>query len=286
VVVEWLIAGARPPCWFNGINGSVLVAQIFIVQNLTQTFGSFAPSWSITNEMFYYVFYGALVSISLKSGVRAIKLGMIVCLVVAVPMDLLYFGWIRSRFVASVGLLFGLGTFWFLGAFVAEYREALKCSHLARSVSRSWPMVLATAIAMWCSQHVHLQVVYVVLAIAFTLMLIHIVSAEKDVAVRDERQRTSWLVTMLGLASYPTYLFHGPLLLLVGSAILRWRLVDDWRLTWLILVSVGISTGIALGYVAERPIMNWRAAFLSRFRAQRAPSARGDVKVPVLSIQQ
>jgi peptidoglycan/LPS O-acetylase OafA/YrhL len=93
-------------------------------------------------------------------------------------------------------------------------------------------------------------------------------------------------VEMLGLASYPTYLFHGPLLLLVGSAILRWKLVSDWRLTWLILVSVGISTGIALGYLAERPIMNRRAAFLSRLRSQRTPPARGDVKVPVLSIQQ
>jgi hypothetical protein len=49
---------------------------------------------------------------------------------------------------------------------------------------------------------------------------------------------------------------------------------------------VGISTGIALGYLAERPIMNRRAAFLSRLRSQRTPPARGDVKIPVLGIQQ
>ena len=66
---------------------------------------------------------------------------------------------------------------------------------------------------------------------------------------------------------------------------MRWKFVSDWRLTWLILVIVGISAGIALGYLAERPIMNWRASFLSRFRSQRTPPARGDVKVPVLSIQ-
>ena len=34
-------------------------AQVFLVQNLSQTYGSFAPSWSITNEVFYYLFYGA-----------------------------------------------------------------------------------------------------------------------------------------------------------------------------------------------------------------------------------
>ena len=31
-----------------------------MIQNLTQTFGSYAPSWSITNEVFYYVFFGLL----------------------------------------------------------------------------------------------------------------------------------------------------------------------------------------------------------------------------------
>ncbi len=256
------------------------------MQNLSQTFGSFAPSWSITNEMFYYIFYGALVCFALKRGIRAVKLGMIVCLAVALPMDLLYFGWIRSRFVACLGLLFGLGVFWFLGALVAEYREALRCSPMAKSASRCWPLLLAAAVAMWFSQHVHLQVVYVVLAVAFTVMLIRIVASEQGSAGRNDRRRASRFVEMLGLASYPTYLFHGPLLLLVGSAILRWKLVSDWRLTWLILVCVGISTGIALGYLAERPIMIWRAAFLDRLRSQRTPSTRGDVKVPVLSIQQ
>ena len=86
---------------------------------------------------------------------------------------------------------------------------------------------------------------------------------------------------LLGLASYPTYLFHGPLLLLVGSAILRWRLVDDWRITWLILVVVGISAGITLGYMAERPIMNRRAAFLGRLRSRQSQPVRREVKVPV-----
>ena len=47
-----------------------LVAQLLFVQNLTQTFGSYAPSWSITNEMFYYLFYGIVVAVALKRGMR------------------------------------------------------------------------------------------------------------------------------------------------------------------------------------------------------------------------
>ena len=59
--------------------------------------------------MFYYVFYGGLVCFALKRGIRAVKLGMIVCLAVALPMDLLYFGWIRSRFHRQHGFAFRPG---------------------------------------------------------------------------------------------------------------------------------------------------------------------------------
>src|SRR5262245_53844132 len=84
VVLEWLMTPARPACWPHGVNLTALISQLFVVQNLTQTYGSFAPSWSITNEMFYYLFYGAVVCVGLKRGVRPTMLGMISCLVLAV----------------------------------------------------------------------------------------------------------------------------------------------------------------------------------------------------------
>ena len=64
VVVEPLMAPARPPYWVNGINTNTLIAQLFLVQNMTETFGSYGPSWSITNEMFYYIFYGLIVCVA------------------------------------------------------------------------------------------------------------------------------------------------------------------------------------------------------------------------------
>jgi peptidoglycan/LPS O-acetylase OafA/YrhL len=286
IFVEWLIAGARPHCWSNGINGNVLIAQLFIAQNLTQTFGSYAPSWSITNEMFYYLFYGFLVCVAVKRGIRATTLGMIVCLTVALPFYAIYFGWDRSPFVCAVGLLFGLGTFWFAGALVAEYREQLRRVRATRIVARFWPLILATAIAMWFSQHVHLQFVYVTLAAAFTLMLIQIVTADEKPVGNNERGGPLPLPRILGLASYPTYLFHGPLLMLVASAILRWKLVDDWRLTWVVLVVVGIFSGLALGYLVERPIMAWRAAWLKSLKLARRSPVSNRVDRPIWGIHQ
>ena len=69
VAVEWTIADARPITWPHGVEGQVLVGQLVLIQNVTETFGSFAPSWSITNEAFYYVLYGLLACLA-AGGVR------------------------------------------------------------------------------------------------------------------------------------------------------------------------------------------------------------------------
>jgi peptidoglycan/LPS O-acetylase OafA/YrhL len=188
--------------------------------------------------------------------------------------------------ILGLGLLFGLGALWFLGALVAENRDLLRRSRPARLVSRYWLLVLATAIAMWYSRRVHLQVVYVALGVAFTLMLAWFVIEDEPSTPERGRRRAPWLVEMLGLASYPMYLFHGPLLMLVGSGILRWKLIADWRVTWVLLVVVGVSSGIALGYLAERPIMRWRAAFLRRIAAPRSSPIGGTVNIGVVSVQQ
>jgi peptidoglycan/LPS O-acetylase OafA/YrhL len=285
VVIEQLIASARPSCWPQGVNLNTLIAQLFILQNLTQTYGSFAPSWSITNEMFYYVFYGAVVYVAVRRGIRPTTLGMILCLIVAGVLDWIYFSGYRTGYVRSPGLLFGLGIIWFQGALVAEYRALLGQSRLAQVISGFWPLVLIIAMAMWYSQGIHLQVVYLVLGAAFTLMLLRFVVTEPRRVKPSDRGRAGALIRLLGLASYPTYLFHGPIVMLTGSIILRWNLVSDWRLTWVILTSVGIGSGILLGYFAEQPIMAWRAGYLKRLRQSHPAPAHGGV-APILGIQQ
>ena len=58
----------------SGRTGSTwrrFVAQVLMVQNLSQTFGSFAASWSITNEVFYYVLYGLLAVLAAGTDVAA-----------------------------------------------------------------------------------------------------------------------------------------------------------------------------------------------------------------------
>ena len=285
VVIERLIASARPSCWPQGVNVNTLIAQLFIIQNLTSTYGSFAPSWSITNEMFYYLLYGAVVCVALRRGIRPTLLGMSLCLILALILDWVYFFGYRTSYVRSPGLLFGLGIIWFQGALVAEHRQWLRKSQVARVTSALWPLVLIMAMAMWYSQRIHLQVVYLVLGAAFTLMLMRFVVTEPTDGKQADRGTSGAFIHLLGLSSYPTYLFHGPIVMLTGSAILRWNLVSDWRLTWVILTGVGIGSGVLLGHFAERPIMAWRAEYLKRrHQTHRAPAHGGTA--PILGIQQ
>jgi len=285
VVCEQLMASARPSCWPQGVNVNGLIAQLFIIQNLTWTYGSFAPSWSITNEMFYYLFYGAVVCVALRHGSRPTVLGISLCLVLALILDWAYFSGYRTGYVRSPGLLFGLGIIWFQGALVAEHRAWLHNSRMAYMTSALWPLVLIMAMAVWYSQSIHLQVVYLVLGAAFTLMLMRFVVTEPSGGKPANRGTTGAIIHLLGLSSYPTYLFHGPIVMLTGSAILRWSLVSDWRLTWMILTCVGIGSGLFLGHFAERPIMAWRAGYLKRrHQAYLAPTHSG--AAPIFGIQQ
>ncbi len=72
----------------------------------------------------------------------------------------------------------------------------------------------------------------------------------------------------------------------LGSMMIRMDLVaDDWRVTWLVLSAAGIGSGLILGYVAERPLMAWRAGFLKRLKDE--PAARPTPSPsPILGIQQ
>ncbi len=95
---------------------------------------------------------------------------------------------------------------------------------------------------------------------AFTLMLIRFIASDHSGLPPLKPRWLEVSITWLGLSSYPTYLFHGPIIMLEGSAILRWGLISDWRATWAVLSVAGIAWGIALGLLAERPIMDWRSA--------------------------
>ena len=142
-----------------------------LIQNFSETYGSYAPSWSITNEVFYYVFYGLIVVGVVRFTKWPATIGMAVCLTIGVATQLVYRLGYRSNPMMQFGLLFGLGISWFMGALVAEHREWLVKNRPMQTAARFWPLLLALVIALWCTQRVHLEFVFAGSGVAFTLML-------------------------------------------------------------------------------------------------------------------
>ena len=274
VLVEWLIAPARPGSWPNGLDGPTLLAQVFVVQELTQTFGSFAPSWSITNEVFYYGLYGLLCFGAAGRGDRPMRVGLALCVALATAMQVLYSTASHTPVVLSAGMLFGLGINWFLGVFVAVHGRALARSRRGARLARLWVPLLGLAVLWRSDSRLPAGGTFVLSGAAFTLLLIRFLRAGAPERVAEPSPRVREGIEWLGLSSYPMYLFHGPILMLVGSALLRSGLVADWRVTWALLAAAGIASGFALGFLAEKPIMDWRGAMLKRLKTGRPEPSR------------
>jgi peptidoglycan/LPS O-acetylase OafA/YrhL len=285
-VVEWWIASRRPGIWPNGLSGRVFVYQMLLIQKFTETYGSYAPSWSITNEAFYYIFFGLIVVSAMRFGTRPATVGAAVCLTIGVSAQCFYRMGYRSHAILQIGLLFGLGINWFLGALVAEYRDRLVHNRMMQAIVGFWPAVLGLTMGLWCFQQIPLDVVYIGAGVAFTLMLLQflIVDAKRNDPPEERPRSQQSLAGVLGLCSYPTYLFHGPILALTGWVIVSTKPDLDWRLTWAVSATIAIASGIALGYLVEKPALAWRAAMLKRVNRSRGHSPSTAAERPVLGI--
>ena len=274
VPIEWLIAGARPIEWPHGIDRATFLGQIVMIQNMTQrTFGSFAASWSITNEVFYYLLYGVLAWLLARSRLRPAWVGMGLCAALAVVGQVLYVTGGRHPYVYRTGMMFGLGMLWFQGALVAVHGRDLIARPWVRRVAACWPLLLAATFG-WKTLDLPANGFYPLAGWAFTLMLLNFLRTPNVAAPTSASPWRKRFVTTLGLSSYPMYLFHGPLLMLAGSVMMRLGLATDWRLTWGLLLVLGITSGTALGWLVERPLMDWRASLLRRPNADlREPAA-------------
>ncbi len=268
--VEWLIAPIRPSYYPDGVDGIGFGSQLVFVQRLTRTFGAFAPSWTITNELFYYLFFGLLAVGAARSRSKPAWMGLGLCITIGGALVGLHLLGYRHGMILGFGLLFGLGINWFLGALVAVYGPGLMRQPKLRNLARLWPAGFALAVGLRAGELMPELGIDLLLGVTFACFLLRLIARDQDDQAHP-RPTPSGLATIaefVGLASYPTYLFHGPILL-AWAALIRQSGGDlDWRLTWLLLVTSGIGVGCGLGWWLERPIMRWRAAWLARRKSR------------------
>jgi peptidoglycan/LPS O-acetylase OafA/YrhL len=270
VLVEPLIATTRVGFDYERLDLAGLLNQVFLVQNLTHHYGSFTPSWSLTNEVAYYLIYGLLASAVGRRRGWPLGVGLGLCLVVGGSLQTAYLLGYRSPAVLKTGLLFGLGVNWFLGVGVAVYREEIGRSHVALGVARAWPVVLGLAFAGY-HLGMPIQFAYVVGGLAFALLLVRVVATPGPADGVVEPAWATKLVGLAGLSSYPTYLFHFPLMWLLAAGMMRWDLAKDWVTMMGVLVAASLAVGLVLGLCLERPIMKWRAGVLAGLEGASRP---------------
>jgi peptidoglycan/LPS O-acetylase OafA/YrhL len=137
---------------------------------------------------------------------------------------------------------------------------------------------------MWCSQRAHQEFVFLTAGGAFALMMIRFIALDSCNPAplrRAPRRHTEFL----GMTSYPTYLFHGPLLLAFGAAVHASGIATPWWGIWPTATLFSIACCAPLGLLLERPTMAWRAGLLKRLKARSAPRAAVS-SPPILGIQQ
>ncbi|AMV35800.1 acyltransferase family protein [Planctomyces sp. SH-PL62] len=281
-------SGWRPSVWMNGLNRPTLAFQGLLVQNFTETFGSFAPSWSITNEAAYYLLFGLIAAVTIPLGRRPAVAGMGLCVALGLALQVGYRLGARHPLVLWTGLLFGLGAVWHLGALVSVYTPRLADSRRLGLLARAWPAAVLLSMAMWTSRRVHQEFVYVAAGVAFALMLVRFINQDREARASGSPppSGTRRLPEELGLISYPTYLFHGPLLLAFGTAIRAGGVTAPWWAIWPAAALFAIGCCLPLGRLLEAPIMAWRVDVMRRLRSRPvAPAAAAPAPAPALGIQ-
>ncbi|MDR3620376.1 MAG: acyltransferase [Paludisphaera borealis] len=286
VVVESLVGAHRPPLWRSDVTGAAVLDQTLLIQGFTRTFGSFSASWSITNECVYYLLFGLLAAATAaaKSRVRPSVVGLLVTIGLAAGCQILIRTSLNSPVVIRASMLFGLGTIWFLGAIVADYAPRLPLAPIARRASACWPLILVLAMVMWYGQWGQQRNVYLTSGFAFTLMLIRFIVQEHDAGPAPKRRPRPY-TEALGLASYPTYLFHGPILQGLGATFDAAGVKAAWWLYWPLATLLSVGCGWGVGLLIERPIIAWRAGVLKRLNSTPAREP-GSIAVPALGVPQ
>ena len=268
LVIELLVASSRPSYFPDGVNQVGWISQLFLLQRPFQTFGAYGATWSISYEFFYYGLFGLLALLAPRQRPGPAWLGMILCSALGGSMLWLYTGGYKNWYTLQIGLFFGLGVNWFLGALAAVHGPSLVRHRAVRVLAAGWPLFFLATVLLRSTERLPLQAIYLLLGASFTLMILRFQAV--DLLEADSpRPIPAWLskaAEVVGLASYPTYLFHGPILLLMASAIARWGLVSRWGVSWFAFAASGIAVGVAMGWWAERPLMAWRANLLRRLK--------------------
>ena len=249
-----------------------LAASLVNLQILTAPFPNFGPSWSITCEVFYYTVW-PLALIQMRGQVTRAATSAL--LAAGMSVGAIFFVWHGMQMLQTSTVINGLWTIcvlfpaWICGAWLGGNWENVSAIVTRRMWWAALMLCLAVMILEWVLRFKH----YPGWARHFTSWgaapgLLFALAGAKYVGLSTRVWAQPWC-RWLGQISYPCYILHIPLLMLVNhagdAALSRMTAEHPVLLTVLETLLVVLLLGI-VGPPLERFFMNWRSNVLARPR--------------------
>ena len=248
LAVEWLggtLFGpdARPAYWLPG-DWIAVLGQLLLFQNVLiglGTFGAFAATSTVAFEVQYYWLWAIRIRFFRN---RALPIIVLVLVFLVTPL-LTRSHWVLTN---DVCLFWG---YWLIGAYAYHYRDVLLRQPIIRMMAQIgylWVMLF-----MACYLFIPAPVLakkYWLLSLLFALWLLK--EARTDPSASRRR-----FAALLGDASYPVFIMHGPVGILTAWALNAWA-VEDFYLRYVSLLGATAAVSLMIVFLLERPLMRWR----------------------------
>lgn len=239
-------------------------SSLFMVQILTSSFPTFQTSWSLSNEMAYYIIWPLALILCRRNGARAFRVSVVIMLAAVAGILILWKVFHRmeqSRFLEGLWDVLVAYPVWAVGAWLAINWDEIS----ARVTPRIWLFsmllcVVAECVLVW--QRFHDYPMWVDNWASWTsipgLMLFIAGSRHARLSTRSWAPR---VCRWLGQFSYPSFVLHFQLFVMLDwwlSAKYGGELFHRPILRSLILLAVVFPCVAAVGPFLERRVMAWR----------------------------
>ena len=243
--VEWLGTlafglNARPAYWQPGAP-HVIVGQLLMLQNVligVGTFGAFAATSTVAFEVWYYCLWAIRIKLLRR---HSLPLFLLVAVLVVTRK-------IEWKLTSDFCQFWG---YWLIGAYAFHYRQVLTSLRVVRSLGRcSYVLV-----ALFMSSYLFFPAPvvagkYWLLAVLFALCLLKEESSAPSPLSRSAGG-------LLGDASYPVFIWHGPVGILTAWALNAFG-AQDFYVRYATLLGATAVVSLILVFTFERPLMKWR----------------------------
>lgn len=266
-LIEWSIAGSpyRPEVWAGKADLYHFLINLLGAGGFFGQFGSIAPAYTISYELLYYFLWGLSRS---RAGERVVlALGMNACFAIGycmIPAE--YIGMLPAALNAIFKqfiLLIYLP--WLIGAGTAIYLERLATNPIVSRIA-DWGWLIIVLIVLIGGKGFGMpafvttfvsMIYYPMLGACFSLLII------RARVRRTESVETKWK-RLFGEMSYPLFLIHGPIMVLMGFMINWQAIVLPFCVHLSLLVAGALTAAAILVITIERPVMRMRSHYFDK----------------------